>query len=135
MITIRGLKFDKTSEACPEQYDVFYGETQVGYVRIRFGNLRADYPDCGGETIFCEFFGDAFLGSFESEDQRMKYLKIIADKIWDKMNEEREERKTGHWIVYDVHGHKACKCSECNSDVGYPCTNKYCRHCGTRMRG
>ena len=43
------------------------------------------------------------------------------------------EPKTGHWIVYDVHGHKACKCSECDKDVGYPCNYKYCPYCGERM--
>ena len=21
-----------------------------------------------------------------------------------------QEPKTGHWVIYDVHGHKACKC-------------------------
>ena len=40
--------------------------------------------------------------------------------------------KTGHWIIYDVHGHKACKCSECDKDVGYPCNYKYCPYCGIR---
>lgn len=43
------------------------------------------------------------------------------------------EPKTGHWIIYDVHGHKACKCSECGIDVGYPCNDKYCPNCGCRM--
>lgn len=42
---------------------------------------------------------------------------------------------TGHWIVYDVHGHKACKCSECGMDAGYPCNDKYCRHCGSYNGG
>lgn len=42
--------------------------------------------------------------------------------------------KVGHWIIYDVHGHKACKCSECNNDVGYPCTDKYCKYCGAKMQ-
>lgn len=44
-----------------------------------------------------------------------------------------EEPKTGHWIIYDVHGHKACKCSECDKDVGYPCNYKYCPYCGHFM--
>ena len=47
----------------------------------------------------------------------------------------KPEPKKGHWIIYDVHGHKACKCSECNNDVGYPCTDKYCKHCGAKMQG
>lgn len=44
-----------------------------------------------------------------------------------------QEPKTGHWIIYDVHGHKACKCSECDKDVGYPCNYKYCPYCGRFM--
>ena len=46
-----------------------------------------------------------------------------------------QEPKTGHWVIYDVHGHKACKCSECNKDVGYPCYDKYCGHCGSYNGG
>ena len=36
---IKGLNFKKTCDACPEQYDVFKDEKQVGYVRLRWGNL------------------------------------------------------------------------------------------------
>ena len=46
-----------------------------------------------------------------------------------------QEPKTGHWVIYDVHGHKACKCSECGTDAGYPCNDKYCRHCGSYNGG
>jgi hypothetical protein len=48
-------------------------------------------------------------------------------------SENPQEQETGHWIIYDVHGHKACKCSECGKDAGYPCNDKYCRHCGARI--
>lgn len=44
-----------------------------------------------------------------------------------------KEPKVGHWIIYDVHGHKACKCSKCDKDVGYPCNYKYCPYCGHFM--
>ena len=47
----------------------------------------------------------------------------------------KAEPKIGHWIVYDVHGHKACKCSECDKDAGYPCYDKYCSHCGSYNGG
>lgn len=43
------------------------------------------------------------------------------------------EPETGHWIIYEVHGHKACKCSKCDKDSGYPCNYKYCPNCGYRM--
>lgn len=120
MISIRGLEFNKTCDACPEQYDVFYGETQVGYVRFRFGCLRADYPDCGGEVIFFKPFGDEYLGGFESEDQRMKYLKIIADKIWENMGEEKEDNYEGCMLVNNCN-YKTATCRVCEPDDGcYP---------------
>lgn len=51
-LEIDGLKLVCTCSACPEQYDVFDGERQVGYLRLRHGYFRADCPDCGGETVY-----------------------------------------------------------------------------------
>lgn len=53
-----------------------------------------------------------------------------ADEIIKALEQKPE---TGHWIIYDVHGHKACKCSECGMDVGYPCNDKFCKYCGIKM--
>ena len=45
-------------------------------------------------------------------------------------------RPKGKWIIYNIHGHDACKCSECNQDVGYEGRyDKFCKHCGADMRG
>lgn len=49
---ILGCDLVQTSTACPEQYDVFLGDERVGYLRLRHGVFRADYPDCGGETVY-----------------------------------------------------------------------------------
>lgn len=68
------------------------------------------------------------LGFGEKHDEMDKVIDEIKKVI-------TPEPKTGHWIVYDVHGHKACKCSECNKDVGYPCYDKYCGHCGSYNGG
>lgn len=65
--------------------------------------------------------------TFCSDKHRFIHKSVIED-----IKAEITE-KTGHWITYDIHGHKACKCSECNNDVGYPCNDKYCKHCGARM--
>ena len=60
-----------TCGACPEQYDVFAGNEQVGYLRLRHGRFRADVPCCGGETIYqAEPNGD---GIFDP-DERARYL-------------------------------------------------------------
>lgn len=84
-MNIKGLEFDQTCEACPEQYDVYYDELQVGYVRLRWGNLTVTYPDYDGEVIYREGIGEGLTGMFESEEQRKHYLDIIADKILEKI--------------------------------------------------
>ena len=78
---IKGLNFKKTCDACPEQYDVFKDEKQVGYVRLRWGNLTVDSPDCGGESVYEHYFGDAWKGSFDDDNERNKYLLIIANEL------------------------------------------------------
>lgn len=48
-----GLMLEKTGGMCPEQYDVYdINMKQVGYLRLRHGSFRVDYPNCGGDTIY-----------------------------------------------------------------------------------
>jgi len=60
---------------CPEQWDVFSNFfDKVGYIRLRHGEFRVDYPDCGGKTLISEnigFYGD---GAFINEEIRNVYL-------------------------------------------------------------
>lgn len=71
------LKFICTCGACPEQYDVVLTKDgkryQVGYVRLRFGNLRVECPDYGGKEVYYQGFDD--------EDERLVYLQKAADAI------------------------------------------------------
>jgi hypothetical protein len=46
------IRLVETCSACPEQYDAFDGDVQVGYLRLRHGHFRVDVPDCGGTTIY-----------------------------------------------------------------------------------
>lgn len=71
-LVIDGYRLEMTSMACPEQYDVFDVDgTQVGYLRLRHGYFRADYPNHGGETVYeADTTGD---GIFD-EDERMPQL-------------------------------------------------------------
>ncbi len=88
---IKGLNFKCTCSACPEQYDVLDNNANVvGYIRLRWGYLRCDYPDVGGETIYEADIGDGFTGSFEDDDQRIAHLNSIADAILKKINEVNE---------------------------------------------
>lgn len=85
----KGLELEMTCGACPEQYDVKKDGKIVGYIRLRWGYLRADYPDCGGETIYNATIGDGqWTGSFDDEgDERTIHLIKIRDKILEKIEE------------------------------------------------
>lgn len=76
-LEIDGLKLVCTCGACPEQYDVFDAQgKQVGYLRLRHGHFRADYPDCGGETVYeSDTKGD---GVFDDEERMVEIKKAIA---------------------------------------------------------
>ena len=78
-----------TCAACPEQYDAFYKGKQVGYLRLRHGEFRVDFPTCGDETIFYseEMQGD---GMFE-DDEREHFLTEAKKAIVEKLKEEKEE--------------------------------------------
>lgn len=85
---IKNLEFEKTCCACPEQYDVYFNDRQVGYIRLRYGVLRVDYPECMDETIYSEKIGGEYMGEFEFNGQRDYYLKFIADLIWERIRQE-----------------------------------------------
>lgn len=68
----RIVRFEQTCGACPEQYDAFIGEQRMGYLRLRHGQFRVDYPECGGETIYTDCpLGD---GCFHDHAERLEYL-------------------------------------------------------------
>lgn len=48
---ILGCKLVLTCQACPEQYDVFLGGEEVGYLRLRHGAFRAWYPNFMSDEI------------------------------------------------------------------------------------
>lgn len=68
MIKLSEIKLVETCSACPEQYDAFYDNQQVGYLRVRHGGFRVDFGFCGGDTIYYTYDikGD---GCFEDEER------------------------------------------------------------------
>jgi hypothetical protein len=77
---IKGLVFKNTSPGCPEQYDVFQKDKQVGYIRYRWGNFRIDCPNCGDKEIYSEEIDeDGYEGMLN--ENRMKYLKLATKLI------------------------------------------------------
>ena len=80
---IDGLRFQLTCSASPEQYDVYLEDEQVGYVRYRFGNLSADYPDVGMEGLLIEELTEET--GILTDQERAHWLPVIANKINDRL--------------------------------------------------
>lgn len=84
------IKLVQTCAACPEQYDAFLDGKQVGYLRLRHGTFRVDYPNCGDETIYSALpKGD---GMFE-DDEREYYLYEALRAIKKRLAKDRQKRK------------------------------------------
>ena len=79
-IKIQGLQFVQTCFACPEQYDVFQGDERVGYIKLRWGRLRVDFPP-SGDTIYEKRYDDNMQGDFDTHEQRIEQLNVIAHLI------------------------------------------------------
>jgi len=78
---IDGVKLELTCGACPEQYDAYIGDEQVGYLRLRHGFFTVECPDCGGERVYeAEPNGDGLFDDIEREF----YLReaVSAVKAW-----------------------------------------------------
>ena len=79
------FEFVKTCDACPEQYDIFKGDIEVGWVRLRYGILHAYYM---GEVIYSRTFEDGYKGEFSSDEEREHFLEVIAKEIaWEETQE------------------------------------------------
>lgn len=76
------FKLDKTCWACPEQYDVYLNGEQVGYLRLRHGSFRCDYPDCGGKTVFSAYpDGDGCFTEEERDPMLRKALAALKEEL------------------------------------------------------
>ena len=78
------LRLELTCFACPEQYDVYHGDTLVGYIRYRWGHLKCN-PVVDKEYMFENdiFFwdsGDQYDGIIP-EDKKEKLLEKCKEAI------------------------------------------------------
>ena len=87
-ILIHGYRLQQTCSACPEQYDVYAGEEQVAYFRLRHGHFYAAVPDHGGDTVYeASPDGDGIFADYE----RVRHLteailavqKYYINRKWD----------------------------------------------------
>ena len=75
IVDITDYRLEMTCGACPEQYDVFLGDEQVGYLRLRHGYFYASVPDCSDSIVFeAHPKGD---GVFESNERKYYLTKAI----------------------------------------------------------
>jgi hypothetical protein len=82
------IRLELTCSACPEQYDAYLGAVPAGYLRLRWGHFRVDYPECGGETIYeTAFPDDPFKGEFEDEE-RDRYLEAAKTAIRERLKKD-----------------------------------------------
>lgn len=83
-IEINGFRLVETCRAHPEQYDVYLGDRQVGYLRLRHGYFTADVPDAGGETVFET--EDVIGGGRFEDNERVVNLTTAVNAIALKLN-------------------------------------------------
>ena len=81
---LNGYKLVCTSQACPEQYDVFNeAGSRIGYLRLRHGRFRADCPGAGGDTVYESHpEGDGAFNDKERIPEITKALEGIR-KYWE----------------------------------------------------
>ncbi|EFO30908.1 putative F-box domain protein [Roseibium sp. TrichSKD4] len=78
---IQGCKLVQTCSTYPEQYDVFKGKVQIGYLRLRYGEFTAEYPDCDGETVYtAEPEGDGYFMDSERDFYLEKAVCALLSK-------------------------------------------------------
>jgi hypothetical protein len=76
-VEIDGLRLMLTCSAYPEQYDVFKGDQQVAYLRLR-GHFTVEMPDVGGDLVYEATPEGA--GSFEDFERR-HFLTVAVQAI------------------------------------------------------
>lgn len=89
------LRLEQTCGACPEQYDVFLGDENVGYLRLRHGYFVAE---CKGESVYeSTTEGD---GLFDC-DERDYHLNTAKEAIMQRLEEISD-------LEEDLEGFKPC---------------------------
>ncbi len=78
-MTTKDIRLEQTCGACPEQYDAYVGDRQVGYLRLRWGYFCVEVP-YDGKVVLDHQFDDHWQGSFE-DDQREEWLSKAKQAI------------------------------------------------------
>lgn len=75
------LELIRTCSACPEQYNLVIDDKPAGYFRLRHGEFRVDFPECGDETVYEseEMGGDGLFDAAERGKFLAAGLKAAID--------------------------------------------------------
>ncbi len=73
------LQLHQTCGCSPEQYDVYYKEEKIGYLRLRHGRFRAEYK---GKIVYSsDTYGDGMF----TDEERHGHLQAASKAILDAM--------------------------------------------------
>lgn len=76
------IRLEMTCNACPEQYDAFVGDRQVGYLRLRHGTFTVRTPDPGGVCVYAaETIGDGVFEASEREYHLTRAKESIVTRL------------------------------------------------------
>lgn len=79
------IYFVNTCYAAPEQYEVFdENREEIGFVKLKHGELRAAYPGFAGEKVFGHTFNDNGKEFFFDDEEREEMLSHIAKTLCEK---------------------------------------------------
>lgn len=76
------ITLKKTCGECPEQYDAYMGDRQIGYLRLRHGHFTVQAGDVDGKVVYetSDFCGD---GKFEIDEERNAHLRKACRALWE----------------------------------------------------
>lgn len=67
---------------CPEQYDVFKGDVEVAYLRLRHGEFTAELTKAPGVDIYTAYpNGDGFFDDDERDRYLAEAIKAVDDAL------------------------------------------------------
>jgi hypothetical protein len=88
-----GVRLVCTGCMCPEQYDVYFDDTRIGYLKLRYGVFTAKYPNACGEVVYrCTFLYDEYKGAFTREERAYSIPRAVETLIRRAIAEKTEGR-------------------------------------------
>lgn len=75
----------KTGDMCPEQYDIYKGNSEIAYVRFREGVISVHCPDASGIEVYKKVLTDKYPLEKECKKEIEKYLMGLYEDWYSSM--------------------------------------------------